>query len=100
VVFPTSRVEHFNPGASKTSLRENLDLVEELRAEAHLWSLHYRMAIARLYNRKVRPRLVNDNDLVLRKAVVNDPKHSHDMLALRWEGPYVSSGPSEMGLTP
>ncbi|RWW47337.1 hypothetical protein BHE74_00046682 [Ensete ventricosum] len=48
------------------------------------------MAIARLYNRKVRPRLVNDNDLVLRKAVVNDPKHSHDMLALRWEGPYVS----------
>ncbi|RRT43439.1 hypothetical protein B296_00051132 [Ensete ventricosum] len=36
VVFPTLRVEHFEEKASRFSLRENLDLIEELRPEAHL----------------------------------------------------------------
>ncbi|RWW35216.1 hypothetical protein BHE74_00059877 [Ensete ventricosum] len=46
VVFPTLWVEHFEPKASEEGLRENLDLVEELRAEAHLCTLMYQKAIA------------------------------------------------------
>ncbi|RRT76914.1 hypothetical protein B296_00000910, partial [Ensete ventricosum] len=30
-------------------------LIEERRADAHLWTLAYKNAIARLYNRRVRP---------------------------------------------
>ncbi|RWV98063.1 hypothetical protein BHE74_00013363 [Ensete ventricosum] len=63
VIFPTLRIENFTPEASKTSLKENLDLLEERRAEAHLKTLHYQRAITRLYNRRIK-------------------------LATRWEGPY------------
>ncbi|RWV99083.1 hypothetical protein GW17_00038033, partial [Ensete ventricosum] len=50
VVFPTLRVEHFQEEASGLGLRENLDLIEEIRAKANLRALTYREAVARLYN--------------------------------------------------
>ncbi|RZS00901.1 hypothetical protein BHM03_00030687 [Ensete ventricosum] len=53
VVYPTLRIEHFTPGASKVGLRENLDFTEEHRAKAHLRILHYQRVVARLYNRKI-----------------------------------------------
>ncbi|RWW58654.1 hypothetical protein BHE74_00034449 [Ensete ventricosum] len=51
-------------------------------------TLAYRKAIAKLYNRRVRPRLVRMSDLVLRKIEVSDPTRSHGKLAPNWEGPY------------
>ncbi|RWV79168.1 hypothetical protein GW17_00059748, partial [Ensete ventricosum] len=66
VVFPTLRIENFTPEASKSSLRENLNLLDEHRAEAHLKTLHYQRAVARLCNRRIRPQPMGD--LVLRKA--------------------------------
>ncbi|RWV79119.1 hypothetical protein GW17_00059803, partial [Ensete ventricosum] len=53
-----------------TELRENLDLLEERRAEAHLRTLAYKKAIVRLYDHKVHPRFIRTGDLVLRKAEV------------------------------
>ncbi|RWV78714.1 hypothetical protein BHE74_00013186, partial [Ensete ventricosum] len=52
VVFPTLRIENFTPEASEIGLRENLDLLEERRAKAHLKTLHYHRVVARLYNRR------------------------------------------------
>ncbi|RRT75798.1 hypothetical protein B296_00017857, partial [Ensete ventricosum] len=49
--------------SSNIQLRENLDLLEEKRAEAHLRELTYRKAVARLYNLRGK-------------------------LAPNWEGPY------------
>ncbi|RWW57509.1 hypothetical protein BHE74_00035696 [Ensete ventricosum] len=63
-------------------------MLEERRAKAHLKTLHYERVIARLYNRKVRPRLVGMGDLVFKKAEASDPRHSRRKLAPRWEGPY------------
>ncbi|RZR72125.1 hypothetical protein BHM03_00010435 [Ensete ventricosum] len=54
VVFPTLRVKHFEEEALGLGLRENLDLIEELRAEVHLRALTYRKDVARLYNYRVR----------------------------------------------
>ncbi|RRT51550.1 hypothetical protein B296_00030479 [Ensete ventricosum] len=88
VVFSTLRVEHFNPIVLEIGLEENPDLVEELRAKAHMRTLHYRKAAAQLYNRKVRPRPISDGDLILRKVEVSDPEHSRNKLAPRWERPY------------
>ncbi|RZR76774.1 hypothetical protein BHM03_00001655 [Ensete ventricosum] len=65
----------------KENDRENLDLLEERRAEAHLKTLHYQRAVARLYNQKVRPRPIGMGDLVLRKVDVSNPRRSRRKLA-------------------
>ncbi|RWW47673.1 hypothetical protein BHE74_00046313, partial [Ensete ventricosum] len=62
VVFPTLRVQTHGEEASNQQLRENLDLLEEKRADAHLRALAYRRAVTKLYNRRVRPRHVKMGD--------------------------------------
>ncbi|RWW49659.1 hypothetical protein BHE74_00044145, partial [Ensete ventricosum] len=69
-------------------LYENLDILEEKRADAHLRTLAYRRAVTKLYNHRVRPQLVKMGDLVLQKAKVSDPTRSRGKLAPNWEGPY------------
>ncbi|RRT31985.1 hypothetical protein B296_00049653 [Ensete ventricosum] len=88
VVFPTLRVHTHGEEASHQQLRENLDLLEEKRADAHLRALAYRRAVTKLYNRRVCPRHVKMGDLVLRKIEVSDPARSREKLAPNWEGPY------------
>ncbi|RRT59085.1 hypothetical protein B296_00013004 [Ensete ventricosum] len=67
------RTKHYEKDTSDVQLRENLDLLEERGAEAHLRELTYKKVVARLYNSKGK-------------------------LALTWEGPYqvievVQEGP-------
>ncbi|RWW85042.1 hypothetical protein BHE74_00006319 [Ensete ventricosum] len=83
----------------KENDRENLDLLEERRAEAHLKTLHYQRAVARLYNQKVRPRPIGMGDLVLRKVDVSNPRRSRRKLAPEMGGRIASSESSETGLT-
>ncbi|RWV80934.1 hypothetical protein GW17_00057710, partial [Ensete ventricosum] len=54
VVFSTLWVEYFEPKALEVGLRENLDLIEELRVKAHLRALMFQKAVARLYNTRVK----------------------------------------------
>ncbi|RRT31309.1 hypothetical protein B296_00057315 [Ensete ventricosum] len=63
-------------------LRENLDLLEEKRVDAHLRALAYRRVVTKLYNRRVRPRHIKMGDLVFRKTEVSDPAQSRGKLAL------------------
>ncbi|RZR81135.1 hypothetical protein BHM03_00007313 [Ensete ventricosum] len=56
---------------SKAGLRENLDMLEECRAQAHLKTMHYQRTVSRLYNRRIRPRPIGEGDLVLKKAEVS-----------------------------
>ncbi|RWW05856.1 hypothetical protein GW17_00030852 [Ensete ventricosum] len=58
VVYPILWVESYEEPASADRLRKNLDLLEERRAEAHLWAFTYKKAIVRLHDRKVRPRQI------------------------------------------
>ncbi|RRT66597.1 hypothetical protein B296_00040078 [Ensete ventricosum] len=81
-------IENFTPEASEVGLRENLDMLEERRAKAHLRNLHYQRAVAQLYNQRIRPRPIGKGDLVLKRAEVSDPGHTQGKLAPRWEGPY------------
>ncbi|RRT84647.1 hypothetical protein B296_00011507 [Ensete ventricosum] len=73
---------------SNRQLRENLDLLEEKCDDAHLRTLAYKKVIAKLYNRKVRPRSIRLGDLVLQKTEVSDPTRSRKNLATNWEDPY------------
>ncbi|RWW20711.1 hypothetical protein GW17_00015161 [Ensete ventricosum] len=84
VVFSTLRVENYEEGILEEGLRANLDLVKERRVEAHLRALAYKNAVARLYNRKVHPRLIKVGDLVMWRAEVSDPTQSRVKLAPNW----------------
>ncbi|RWW48628.1 hypothetical protein BHE74_00045279 [Ensete ventricosum] len=88
VVFPILRVQTHDEEASNQQLRKNLDLLEEKQADAHMRTLAYRRVVAKLYNRRVCPRLVKMGDLVLWKAEVSDPIWSRGKLAPNWEGPH------------
>ena len=50
----------------------------------------YQNIIARLYNRKVRHRSFQVEDLVLRNAKATR-KNEHGKLSEKWEGPYIIS---------
>ncbi|RZS25357.1 hypothetical protein BHM03_00058543, partial [Ensete ventricosum] len=88
VIFSTLRVQTQHQEESDQQLHENLNLLEEKRADAHLGALAYRRVITKLYNHRVHPRHVETGDLVLRKTEVSDPTQSHGKLAPNWEGPY------------
>ncbi|RRT83564.1 hypothetical protein B296_00011194 [Ensete ventricosum] len=65
------RIENFTTETSEVGLRENINMLKECRAKAHLKNLHYQRAIARLYNRRIQPRPVGTKDLVLMRAEVS-----------------------------
>ncbi|RWW87405.1 hypothetical protein BHE74_00003775, partial [Ensete ventricosum] len=88
VAFLTLRVQTHDEGASIQQLHENLDLLEEKRADTHLRTLAYKTAVAKLYNHRVCPQFIRAGDLVLRKAEVSDPTRSREKLAPNWERPY------------
>ncbi|RWW88977.1 hypothetical protein BHE74_00002138, partial [Ensete ventricosum] len=52
VVYPTLKVESYEEPSLPDRLRENLDLLEERRAKAHLRALAYKKVVARLYDGK------------------------------------------------
>ncbi|GKV45379.1 hypothetical protein SLEP1_g52470 [Rubroshorea leprosula] len=53
---PSFRVTHFDEGRNGQLLRENLDLLAEVREEARLRTLVYKQKLANFYNKRVRPR--------------------------------------------
>ncbi|GKV48883.1 hypothetical protein SLEP1_g55671 [Rubroshorea leprosula] len=86
---PSFRVTHFDEGQNGQLLRENLDLLHEVREEARLQTLVYKQKIENFYNKRVRPRAFKVGDLVLRKAGVTGFETRFGKLAPNWEGPYT-----------
>ncbi|GKV49730.1 hypothetical protein SLEP1_g56466 [Rubroshorea leprosula] len=71
---PSFRVTHFDEGRNGQLLRENLDLLDEVREEAQLRTLVYKQKIANFYNKRVRPQTFKVGDLVLRKVGITGSK--------------------------
>ncbi|XP_064971613.1 uncharacterized protein LOC135616356 [Musa acuminata AAA Group] len=88
VAIPTPRTKNYDERTTNEGLRADLDMLEERRANAHLKALSYKRAVARVYNRKVHPRPIKLDDLVLRKIEVSNPTRAGGKLAPKWEGPY------------
>ncbi|GKV51004.1 hypothetical protein SLEP1_g57682 [Rubroshorea leprosula] len=86
---PSFRVTHFDEGRNGQLLRENLDLLAEVREEARLRTLVYKQKLANFYNKRVRPRTFKIGDLVLRKAGLTGFETRFGKLAPNWEGPYA-----------
>ncbi|GKV20257.1 hypothetical protein SLEP1_g30411 [Rubroshorea leprosula] len=86
---PSFRVTHFDEGRNGQLLRENLDLLDEVREEAQLRTLVYKQKVANFYNKRVRPRTFKVGDLILRKAGLTGFETRFGKLAPNWEGPYT-----------
>lgn len=87
IVFSTPRVKSFKKETSR-GLRAKLDPISKFRVEAYLRALIYKVAMAKLYDRGVRPQGVELRDLMLQKAELSDPTRSREKLSPNWEEPY------------
>ncbi|PNY16673.1 hypothetical protein L195_g013398, partial [Trifolium pratense] len=70
---------------SSEALRENLDMIEELREKAHFREFAVKQRVARRYNSRVIRRWFREGDLVLKRAMGKD---KGGKFASNWEGPF------------
>ncbi|KAK3001975.1 hypothetical protein RJ639_022284 [Escallonia herrerae] len=91
VGLPTVRVLQFSEAENEENLRGNLDLLDDVRAQALDRVISTKQRVARFYNRRVRMRIFRVGDLVLRKLGVSNPKVAVGKLSPNWEGPYKIS---------
>ena len=66
----------------------NLDLIDEVRADAKYRAAKYKNLMARQYDAMVKPKRFNVGDLVLRKVFLETKNPAHGKLSPNWEGPY------------
>ncbi|KAL0400399.1 UNVERIFIED_CONTAM: hypothetical protein Sradi_2383200 [Sesamum radiatum] len=80
-----SWVMNFSEECNENLLRENLDLIEELREKAFLRVQRYKNIMISSYNKRVKSQNFQVGDLVLRRADALKPIGKLDPT---WEGPY------------
>ncbi|KAL0434376.1 UNVERIFIED_CONTAM: hypothetical protein Slati_2771900 [Sesamum latifolium] len=83
--IPSHRVMNFSENCNESLLRENLDLIEELREKAFMCIQRYKNIMINSYNKRVRSRSFQVGNLVLRRADTLKPVGKLDPT---WEGPY------------
>uniref|UniRef100_A0A2N9H5X7 Integrase catalytic domain-containing protein n=1 Tax=Fagus sylvatica TaxID=28930 RepID=A0A2N9H5X7_FAGSY len=88
VGLPTTRTTEFDVEENESSLRMDLNLVEERRDMATIKLASYQHQMKRGYNKNIRPRSFQVGDLVLRKVVANTRNPNDGKLGPNWEGPY------------
>ncbi|KAL0427537.1 UNVERIFIED_CONTAM: hypothetical protein Slati_2928500 [Sesamum latifolium] len=81
----TFRIQHYEQENNNNLLRANLDLIYEVREDARSRFERYKQRIVSAYNRRVRRREFQVEDLVLWQAGALAPIGK---LASNWEGPY------------
>ena len=87
VGLPSLWVENFDSQRNEDQLRANLDFIEEAREQASIRMAAYQHKVAKYYNSRVKSKIFERGDLVLRKAEASQPIEI-GKLSPRWEGPY------------
>ncbi|GKU87474.1 hypothetical protein SLEP1_g1867 [Rubroshorea leprosula] len=87
--LPSERAGRHDEGNNEQLLRENLDLVEEVREMFRMRNIAHQSRVAKFYNKRVRARQFQVGDLVLRKAGLTNTYSHMGKLAPNWEGPYM-----------
>ncbi|KAL0440515.1 UNVERIFIED_CONTAM: hypothetical protein Slati_2534500 [Sesamum latifolium] len=86
--IPSHSVMNFSEECNENLLRENLDLIEELRDKAFPCIQRYKNIMINSYNKIVKSRSFQVGDLVLRRADTLKPIGKLDPT---WEGPYKAT---------
>ena len=88
VGLPTTRRTEFDAEQNENNLRKDLNLVEERRDIVSIRLTSYQRQMKRGYDKNIRPRSFQINDLVLRKVVANTRNSNDGKLGPNWERPY------------
>ncbi|GKV15791.1 hypothetical protein SLEP1_g26542 [Rubroshorea leprosula] len=103
VGLPSDRADQHNDPSNEQLLRENLNLVEEVREMLRIRNMTHQSRVARFYNNRVQARQFQVGDLVLRKArlfLLSNMGPYMGKLALNWEGPYMVICVKQLGSYP
>ena len=90
--LPTVRTATPKSENAKSVVRE-LDISDELREAAAIRIASYQRHLANSYNKRVKPRVFQLGDLVLRKVFENTMDPTTGKFQPDWEGPYVITRP-------
>ena len=80
------RVKAFNHDRAVEAQQDTVDLLEEARESIVIRSARYQQTLHRYHERKIRGRILEVGDLVLRRTQSTKKKHK---LSPPWEGPYT-----------
>ncbi|KAL0445059.1 UNVERIFIED_CONTAM: hypothetical protein Slati_2228600 [Sesamum latifolium] len=83
--MPSHRIMNFSEECNENLLRENLDLIEELKEKVFLCIQRYKNIMINSYNKRVKSRSFQVGDLVLQRVDALKPIGKLDPT---WEGPY------------
>ncbi|XP_017221564.1 uncharacterized protein LOC135148512 [Daucus carota subsp. sativus] len=84
---PSFRLQNFNINDSIEGMRTNLELLDEVRAEAVQKMELYKEKTRDFFGKRVRMRAFQVGDLVNRATEASDPRHTGKLMP-KWEGPY------------
>ena len=76
---------------------KDLDTVDELRELAVVRITSYQRRLENSYNKRVKPRMFQSGDLVLRKVFENTVDLAVGKFQPNWEGPYLVTRAGESG---
>ena len=94
--LPTIRTASPESENAESVVRE-LDASDELWEVATIRITFYQRSLANSYNKRVRPRVFQPGDLVLRRVFENTTDPKARKFQPNWEGPYVVTRPGESG---
>ena len=83
--------------ANEESIIKELDTSDELREAAVIRMASYQCRLANSYNKRVKPRMFQPGDLVLRKVFENTADPTAGKFQPNWEGPYVVRRLGDLG---
>ena len=86
--FPTLKTQSFNSSNNDELLERSLDLIEERKESAMVQLAYYQHKLKQSYDAKVKLRLLEHGDLVLRKVLSTVKNPVWGKLGPNWEGPY------------
>ena len=80
------RVKDFDCDRAMEAQQDTVDLLEEAHETIVIRSARYQQTLRRYHKRKLRGRMLEVGDLMLRRTQSTKEKHK---LSLPWEGPYM-----------
>ena len=94
--LPTIRTATLD-SENEGSVIKELDTSDELREATVIRVTSYQSRLANFYNKRVRPRMFQPGDLVLRRVFENTVNPTTGKFQPNWEGPYVVTRSREIG---
>ncbi|XP_074336089.1 uncharacterized protein LOC141673257 [Apium graveolens] len=89
ISYSSLRIQGYNAGENEEGQRLAMDLIDEVRNEAHAKVLEYQKKASFYHNLRVKEMFFKQGDLVLRKVEASEVGQK-GKLGPNWEGPYTS----------